>query len=175
MSARRFKMNSTIPSVSSIPEVPTGNSKVMTDTVKSTANMLAKWVPLICAGTAVGVSIIALKEIKNVRKEVLLMKKEQLVSVNNTELTEKMERMDQQLRRITEYLTNQNKMKPENTTNQRKQKNSRKKSDEDEKIINQVLHKKMDKVNIINDEPDEEDAEVEIEIEVTDDEDEDQE
>ena len=89
MSARRFKMNSTIPSVSSIPEVPVANSKVMTETVKSTANVLAKWVPLICAGTAVGVSIIALKEIKNVRKEVLLMKKEQLVSVNNTELTEK--------------------------------------------------------------------------------------
>jgi hypothetical protein len=172
MSARRFKMNNTIPPVSSIPEVPVGNSKVMTETVKNTANVLAKWVPLICAGTAVGVSIIALKEIKNVRKEVLLMKKEQLVSVNNTELTEKIERMDEQLRRITEYLTNQNKMKPEIP---RKQKNSKKKSDQDEKIINQVLPKKMDKVNIINDDPDEEDNEVEIEIEVTDDEDEDQE
>jgi hypothetical protein len=173
MSARRFKMNSTIPSVSSIPEVPTGNSKVMTETVKNTANVLAKWVPLICAGTAVGVSIIALKEIKNVRKEVLLMKKEQLVSVNNTELTEKIERMDEQLRRITEYLTNQNKMKPENNTIPKKQKNSKKNPVQDEKIINQVLPKKMDKVNIINDEPDEEDNEVEIEIEVTDDEDED--
>jgi hypothetical protein len=170
MSARRFKMNNNIPSVS-IPEVPVGNSKVMTETVKATANVLSKWIPLICAGAAVGVSIIALKEIKNVRKEVLLMKKEQLVSVNNTELTEKIERMDEQLRRITEYLTNQNKMKPENnTTNQRKQKKSKKNSDQDEKIINQVLPKKMDKVNIINDEPDEDDNEVEIEIEVTDDE-----
>ena len=162
MSARRFKMSSTIPSVSSIPEVPTGNSKVMTETVKNTANVLAKWVPLICAGTAVGVSIIALKEIKNVRKEVLLMKKEQLVSVNNTELTEKIERMDEQLRKITEYLTNQNKSKPTNSKN--------------ENVINQALKKNV--VNIINDDVDDsereelsdDEKEELVEVEVTDDE-----
>ena len=44
----------------------------------STTSLLAKWIPLICAGAAVGVSIMALKEIKNVRKDLILLKKEQM-------------------------------------------------------------------------------------------------
>jgi hypothetical protein len=160
--------------VSGVPEVATvaTPSKNIAETVKTTANVLSKWVPLICAGTAVAVSIIAIKEIKNVRKEVMLMKKEQLTAVSNTTnktLTEKIERMDEQLKKITEYLTNQSKLKTET-----------KPSKKSEKVINQAVKPKAQKVNIINEEPEntheepdeesEEEEEVEIEIEVTDDE-----
>ena len=188
MSSKRFKMSNSsfgvpgvsgVSGVSSVPEVPTVSTpqKNIAETVKTTASVLSKWVPLICAGTAVAVSIIAIKEIKNVRKEVMLMKKEQLTVVSNSPnktLTEKIERMDEQLKKITEYLTNQSKLKTET-----------KSSNKHEKVINQALRKKVQKVNIINEEPeitteepdeesDEEsedsEEEVEIEIEVTDDE-----
>ena len=77
MSSKRFKMSNSsfsVPGVSGlsgVPEVATvaTPSKNIAETVKTTANVLSKWVPLICAGTAVAVSIIAIKEIKNVRKE----------------------------------------------------------------------------------------------------------
>ena len=76
----------------------------------------SKWVPLICAGAAVGVSVLALKEIKNVRKELMNMKKEQIGPVTDSapmdpELAKKIELMDEQLRKITQYLANQNKVK----------------------------------------------------------------
>jgi len=180
MSSKRFKMSNSsfgvsgVSGVSSIPEVPSVvPKKNIAETVKTTASVISKWVPLICAGTAVAVSIIAIKEIKNVRKEVMLMKKEQLTVVSNSPnktLTEKIERMDEQLKKITEYLTNQSKLKTET-----------KSSKKSEKVINQAVKKKTEKVNIINEdspeseEPDSEDSEdseeeVEIEIEVTDDE-----
>ena len=57
----------------------------------------AKWVPLICAGAAVGVSVLALKEIKNVRKELMSLKKDSIGNVvpsTSPELTKKMELMD---------------------------------------------------------------------------------
>jgi len=168
MSSKRFKMNS---SAFSMPEVatitPNTPQKGVAETVKNTASIISKWVPLICAGTAVAVSIIAIKEIKNVRKEVMAMKKEQLTAVTNSPtktLTEKIERMDEQLKRITEYLTNQNKLKTDTKPSQKS-----------EKIIKQAVKKKAEKVNIINeDSPDSEESdseeEVEIEVEVTDDE-----
>ena len=74
----------------------------------SSMSALAKWVPLICAGAAVGVSILALKEIKNVRKELIVMKKEQVNPVKD-ELVNRVELMDEQLRKITQYLANLNK------------------------------------------------------------------
>ena len=40
----------------------------------TTVSDFSKWIPLICAGAAVGVGIIALKEIKNIRKELILVK-----------------------------------------------------------------------------------------------------
>ena len=58
----------------------------------STMSMLARWVPLICAGAAVGVSVIALKEIKNVRKDLMNMKKDQPV---NKETDKKIEETSQ--------------------------------------------------------------------------------
>ena len=132
MSSKRFKMSNSSFSVPEVPSVSPPQTNIA-ETVKTTASVLSKWVPLICAGTAVAVSIIAIKEIKNVRKEVMLMKKEQLTAVTNSSsktLSEKIERMDEQLKKITEYLSNQNKLKTETKP---------------EKIINQAVKKKTEK------------------------------
>jgi hypothetical protein len=64
---------------------------------------LTKWVPLICAGAAVGVSIIALKELKNVRKEMLLKIQP---PPQNDDLIKRIQAMDEQLMKITQYLKN---------------------------------------------------------------------
>ena len=72
-----------------------------------TGSSLSKWVPLICAGAAVSVSILALKEIKNVRKEMLTMKKEQ---GGSDDVIKKMELMDVQLKKITEFLQKKQKV-----------------------------------------------------------------
>ena len=72
--------------------------------VKPGTNVLgtiAKWVPLICAGAAVGVSVIALKEIHNMRKDLAAAKS---VPKANEELKVKMESMEAQLKQISEYL-----------------------------------------------------------------------
>jgi len=66
------------------------------------ASNMAKWVPLICAGAAFGVSIIALKEIKNVRKELINLKKPTV----DSGLDKRIQTMDDQLTKITEYLKN---------------------------------------------------------------------
>jgi len=119
----------------------------------NTLNSFSKWVPLICAGTAVGVSILALKEIKNVRKELIALKKESVAVEKgqpDQELADRIERMDEQLKKITQYLANQNKSSP---------------------IVKNVIPKENQvPVKIINDSPPtEEDVEYE-EQEVTDDE-----
>lgn len=117
-----------------------------------TMSSFAKWVPLICAGAAVGVSVLALKEIKNVRKELMSLKKDSIGNVvpsTSPELTKKMELMDEQLRKITHYLSNQNKQK--------------------EQVVKNVVSPKKEPVNIINNDPVEDLEEVEYE-EVTDDE-----
>jgi hypothetical protein len=138
-----------------LPEFGIKAPKQITTSEVSNAQIMssfAKWVPLICAGAAVGVSVLALKEIKNVRKELITLKKEQNVtssSDSNSELTQKIELMDEQLRKITQYLANQSK----------------------EKIVRNVITKEP--VKIINEEPVvKEEEEVEYE-EVTDEETED--
>ena len=126
----------------------------------SSMSVFAKWVPLICAGAAVGVSVIALKEIKNTRRELIMLKKEQISgtsSAGNKELTKKIELMDEQLRKITEYLANQN--KPQNKPNKKSP------------IIKEAFKTKLDNVKIINSVVNEDsDEEEEVEVEVTDDE-----
>jgi len=134
----------------SIPEPLTAS----VSSSSSSMSVFAKWVPLICAGAAVGVSVIALKEIKNTRKELIMLKKEQLSgnsSAGNKELTKKIELMDEQLRKITEYLANQNK--------------PQKKSP----IIKEAFKTKLDNVKIINSVDNDESGDEE-EVEVTDDE-----
>ena len=74
----------------------------LTGSKNNMMNEFSKWVPLICAGAAVGVSIIALKEIKNVRKELIGIKKETPPQQDNNRL----QAMDEQIKKITEYLKN---------------------------------------------------------------------
>jgi len=79
---------------------------------KTTVSTLSKWVPLLCAGAAAGVSIIALKEIKNVRREIMVLKKEQ-TKPQNEELTNRMLAMEDQLRLLTEFIKNKDKVNKE--------------------------------------------------------------
>ena len=65
---------------------------------------LSKWIPLLCAGAAAGVSLVAFKEIKNLRTEVSLLK-------NNTisdDINKRMKNMESQLRTLTEFIKNKN-------------------------------------------------------------------
>ena len=78
-----------------VPEVET--------VTKSTISNLSKWIPLLCAGAAAGVSIIALKEIKNVRKELMTLKKDQ-VKGPDTELIKRMKNMEDQLKILTDFI-----------------------------------------------------------------------
>ena len=122
--------------------------------IKTASSMLSKWVPLLCAGAAVGVSVMALKEIKNVRKELIMLKKEQTNVSSKSgkdDLAAKIELMDEQLRKITAYLANQNQAKTTST------------------IIKDAVKNKVNNIKIINEEEADDDEE-EVEIEVTDDE-----
>jgi hypothetical protein len=74
---------------------------------KELMSKITKWIPLIFAGAAIGVSILALKEIKNVRKELILLKKE--ASSNDSPedplIYKKIELMDEQLKKISKYIS----------------------------------------------------------------------
>ena len=133
---------------------PTPVSSIGGTEIKTATSMLSKWVPLICAGAAVGVSVMALKEIKNVRKELIMLKKEQNSSSSSgkNDLAAKIELMDEQLRKITAYLANQNDNKSKST------------------IIKEAVKSKLDNIKIINAEEADDDDEEEVEVEVTDDE-----
>jgi len=81
---------------------------VLPESTGNVMNTVAKWVPLMCAGAAVGVSIIALKEIQNVRKELTLKK-----NVPDEELAKRLEIMELQLKKLSDFI-----MVPRNTTKQ---------------------------------------------------------
>ena len=66
-------------------------------------NHLIKWLPLLCAGAAAGISIIALKEIKNVKNEIIALKVK-----GPDDLGKKMEGFETQLKTITDYLKSKN-------------------------------------------------------------------
>jgi hypothetical protein len=68
------------------------------------SNHLIKWLPLLCAGAAAGISIIALKEIKNVKNEIIALK----VKGPDSDLGKKIEGFETQLKTITEYLKSKN-------------------------------------------------------------------
>jgi hypothetical protein len=69
---------------------------------KSLSN-LYKWVPLLCAGAAAGVSIIALKELKDVRKELVSLKTEKF---EDSGLHKRLETLEDQIKIISEYIKN---------------------------------------------------------------------
>lgn len=81
--------------------------------VVPTTNTIGKWVPLICAGAAATISIIALQEIRKLRKEILLIKKEPVVSETNELLSKRMESMEQQLKSLTDFIKNRNQVDTE--------------------------------------------------------------
>ena len=127
-----------------VPKVQAVPVQELETATKSTMSHLSKWVPLLCAGAAAGVSIIALKEIKNVRKELYTLKKEN-VKENNDELSKRMIAMEEQLKMLTEFIKNKEKVTKE------------------AEVIRNVVKPTEQPVQIINDEEYEE-------VEVTDDE-----
>ena len=79
-----------------VPEISTVDNKQLIGNV-------SKWIPLICAGGAIGISIFALKELKNTRKELMLIKKESFGG-NNEELSKRMENMEEQLKSLADFI-----------------------------------------------------------------------
>ena len=139
-------MSKQIPSKVNIPKV--NNLNINGDTVKK--SNVTKWLPFICAGAAVGVSILALKELKKIKNEMVVVKNQQInVSKSDPILNKKMEQLEEQLKKINEYLMNNNPKNP--------------------KIIKNIIKTEIpNDIKIIN-EP-EENIEYE-EVEVTDDDD----
>ena len=84
---------------------------------KTGASVVTKFIPFICAGAAVGVSILALKELKKIKNEMLLVKNKQSTVNNNVvktdpELIKKMDRFETEFKKINEYLMNNNPKNP---------------------------------------------------------------
>jgi len=117
------------------------------DIEQVTQSSVSKWIPLICAGAAAGVSIIALQEIKKVRKELVIIKKEQCSSGVSDEVNKRMENIENQMKILTDYLKPQEKKVVKETTKE---------------VMKEVI-KEEPTIRIINNEEYEE-------IEVTDDE-----
>ena len=119
----------------------------------SVTTKMSKLLPFICAGAAVGVSILALKELKKIKSEMIVIKSQQIIPQNNVPdqtLSKKMDLFEDQLKRINGYLSNNN--------------------PKDRKIIKNAFKSNIPKdIKIINQpEPAEENVEYE-EVEVTDD------
>jgi hypothetical protein len=111
----------------------------------ATVSTVTKWIPLLCAGAAAGVSIIALNEIKNLRKEMVTIKKESSV-VPNEDLSKRMKSMEEQFKTLSDFI-----------------KSNQKKAKDSEFVRNVVKEQVEAPIKIINDEEYEE-------VEVTDDE-----
>ena len=152
--------------MSKIPKqsIPTGvkfpTAPVTQKEMKSSISTVTRWLPFICAGAAVGVSILALKELKKVKSEMTVVKTQQ----NNTnktdpELNKKMDQFDVQLKKVNEFLMNNNSKNPKIIKSVVKSPEIPK----DVKIINEVQENK--------EVPESEEYEYE-EVEVTDDEEE---
>ena len=121
--------------------------------IETNYNNLVKWVPLLCAGAAAGISIIALKEIKSIKNEILTLKSKG----SDSELNKKMENMEEQLKTITNYLKSKSEL-PKRTP----QPSPQPPPPKENTIIKNVI-KEQPEVKIINEDEYEE-------VEVTDDE-----
>ena len=118
-----------------------------------------KWIPLICAGAAASVSIVALQEIRKLRKEIMIIKNEPAVSEANELLSKRMESMESQLKCLTDFIKNRNEVDKE----VEKVKTTRSVQEPKAFIKNAVPQTPEPVITIINDEEYEE-------VEVTDDE-----
>jgi hypothetical protein len=122
--------------------------------IVSKSSSITKFLPFLCAGAAVGVSILALKELKKFKAEIVLVKNQQQSVKTDPVLTKKLELLEDQLKRINLFLANKN--SPRNG------------------VMKNVLKTEIPKeVKIINDTETPQDVEYE-EVEVTDEEEEDE-
>ena len=82
-------------------------SKTVPDTLPTiNTSTVTKWIPLLFAGAAAGVSIIALNEIKKVRKEIISIKKDQSGASLGDEINKRMENMEGQLKLLADFVQN---------------------------------------------------------------------
>jgi len=123
--------------------------KKMPELSSESKSNLVKWVPFICAGAALGVGIVALREMKNIQSEIAVIKRE-----NNTQ---KLEKIEEQIFYITNYI-NEKRNKKEN-----KQNSVKKETPPPPPIVEKDLNIIEQEINIINEDEYEE-------VEVTDDE-----
>jgi hypothetical protein len=117
----------------------------------------------------------ALKEIKNTRRELVLLKKEQYTAPNNEKLEKKMELLEKQLFKITQIISQQQQQRqspppppprqPQPRQAQTRHSSQKTKPVAEPEIIKNVVTPEPIEVKIINEEPEEYE-----EVEVTDDE-----
>ena len=132
---------------------------VLSESTGNVMTTVAKWVPLICAGAAIGVSIIALKEIQNVKKELILAKRQH---GPDEELAKRLEIMEFQLKKLSDFI-----MVPKNI-NKHVTPKKHPKNILDE-VIKNAMNPPQTEVKIINENEKYDPTEYE-EVEVTDDE-----
>jgi hypothetical protein len=77
-------------------------------------NNISKWIPLLCAAAAAGVSIVALKEIKNVRAELSTIKKDSL----GDDINKRMIAMESQLNGLSEFIKAKTDIPPDHVIKQ---------------------------------------------------------
>ena len=148
---------------------PSPPSTMMVETPKL-METISKWVPLICAGSAIGISMFALKEIKNTRKELISLKKEQYTAPNNDKLEKKIELMEKQLSKITDFLKTTQLQQARSAMQQPPPQSSRP-IKKDPKIVKNIVPPTPPvEIKIINEEPGQDEGDEYEEIEVTDDE-----
>lgn len=141
-----------------MPKHPKLPDSGLPESTGNVMNTIAKWVPLICAGAAIGVSIIALKEIQSVKKELTLSKK----NVPDEELAKRLEIMELQLKNLSDFI-----MVPRKTA-----KHVNPKKSPNVNVLDQVIKNAMNpqtETKIINENEKYDPTEYE-EVEVTDDE-----
>ena len=89
-----------------VKSAPSIETSVSTPSVST----MLKWIPFICAGAAAGVSLIALSEIKNVRKELSVLKQVQPGDQLTKQLNKRMESMEHQLKLLSDFVQNKQKI-----------------------------------------------------------------
>ena len=76
-------------------------SKKMSKPELSVPEDYTNWFALVAAGSALGMGMFALKEIRNTRKEITNLKKE-----GNEKIEKKMEKLEDQLKSINDFMRN---------------------------------------------------------------------
>jgi len=115
----------------------------MEQATAGSSSIVVRWLPFICAGAAAGISIVALQELKAMRKELVAVKAQ---APQPSDFNKRMDTMERQLKMLADFVENKQKITKESD------------------VIRNVVSE-TDNVRIINDEEYEE-------VEVTDDEEE---